>query len=792
MAAGVAAAMLAATAWFSRPAAAAPGQLGGGRPSGAGARPSATSQREVPEGGWAAAAGWGALSGAASRATASVAASSATDDTPITYATYGEMLVRMRALAAAHPHVVRLYTAQDAFGLPPVGSCDESMAADGATLPAPCRVWVMDIGRAAGAPPLFQAASRSAAGRAGAADAVADAARPAVLISGAVHGDEVVGPNAAMAFAELLVGAASPVGGAAASSPSTTDPVLRAWLLRLLDTRSVTVIPMTNAVGYATGVRGEDQSPPGGPPSAPLDPNRDFAFDVSASSCMRTVAGRVLNELFRARLYTLLLTFHGGTNVLGYEWGDWGHCPRPPPGTPPAALGHGLPCDPAPDDSAMQALGERLSAAAGTGGGVESAYPVGTMGALVYPVGGGMEDWAYGASWSTRHGEEPAAVVCKPTTLGGYPAEKTRVGNSTNRCVTYLIETAEKKKPSETTLGKVGGVRQLRGGGDGDGHVPRNVRLMVAGVDGVGVSVDIVAISGVAVQPAASLWPAARSSATDDTETTVEFFVGGAHTVDAASLHVSTAAGAAHPLVTAIGPVSGTGGTPAAPGTRFRLTMPVPPAASATASSATPVYVRVAVRVDSALAANGPQSHLVNARVDGGYRHEVGDSVVQGQSVWYSRTLRVTTPRRGAAGGAGSAAAVVVDVTGTPEGAWDGHALTPPPDAADDSGGAGRGAAPTAAARGWGTALTVAAAAAATAAVLGALAWCVWRRWQRRAAARGWVPVPGEGGRAAADGMELGEVADSDDEFDAGGWEAPGGGGAAGGGRVDSRFGVGV
>lgn len=776
MATAGAAAVLAATAWLTHPAAAAPGQTSGLRQSGAGARLSEKATRGLPEGGWEAAAEWGVPIGAASRMAASIAAAAATVDTPITYATYGEILARMRALAAAHPHVVRLYAAQDAFGLPSVGSCDESVAAGGPAQPAPCRVWVMDIGRAAGAPSLLQAVSRSAARGSGAADAAADAARPAVLISGAVHGDEVVGPNAAMAFAELLAGAVSPIGSDAASASSSTDPVLRAWLLRLLDTRSVTVIPMTNAVGYATGVRGEDQSPPGGPPSAPLDPNRDFAFDVAAPSCMRTVAGRVLNELFRARLYTLLLTFHGGTNVLGYEWGDWGHCPRPPPGAPPAALGHGRPCDPAPDDAAMQALGERLSAAAGTGGGVESAYPVGTMGALVYPVGGGMEDWAYGASWSARHGEEPAAVVCKPSTLGGYPAEKTTVGNSTNRCVTYLIETAQEKMPPETTLGKVGGVRQLLGGGDGDGHVPRNVRLMVAGVDGVGVSVDVVAVGGVAVEPAASLWPTAKSSATDDTGTTVEFYVGGAHTVDAASLHVSTAAGASHPLVTAIGPVTGKGGTPAAPGTRFRLTMPVPPAVSATAPSTTPVYLRVAVRVDSALATNSPQSHLVNTRVDGGYRHEVGDSVVQGHSVWYSRTLRVTTPRRGAAGGAGAAAAVVIDMTGTPEGVWDGHALTPPPDAAGDGGDTGHGTEPTAAARGWGTALTVGAAAAATAAVLGALAWCTWRRWQRRAAARGWVPLPGEGGRAAANGMELGEVADSDDEFDAGGWEAPGGG----------------
>ncbi|OSX68591.1 hypothetical protein BU14_2529s0001, partial [Porphyra umbilicalis] len=539
-----------------------------------------------------------------------------------------------------------------------------------------------------------------------------------------------------MAFAELLAAAAAPplptgastgaAAAAAAAAVPAADPALRLWLRRLLDTRTVTVIPMTNAVGYATGVRGEDQSPAGGPAAAPLDPNRDFAFDVAATACMRTVAGRSLNELLRSRLYTLLLTFHGGTNVLGYEWGDWGHCPRPPPGAPPPALGRGPACEPAPDAKAMHDLGLRLSAAAGTGGGVQAAYPVGTMGALVYPVGGGMEDWAYGASWSgARDKEEPAAVVCTPGTLGGYPAERTTLGNSTHRCITYLVETADEKRPHARTLGTVGGVGHLRGGGPGDGHVPRNVRLMVAAVDGAGVSVDIVAVGGVPVEPAASMWPPASSTGAAGGGTDVEFYVGGALTVDAATLHVSTGAGVASPLVAAVGPAHGTGGTPAAPGTRFRLSLPPPPSGvtpsggAALAAVPPPLYVRVAARVDGDLAATRPESHLVNARVDGAYRHAVGGAVVRGRAVWYSRTLRVAAPPRGAAGGRGTAPPAVVDVTGTPEGSWDGRPLTPPPGTAAAMGVGGGAAAPSKAARGWGTFLTVAAAGAAAASVGG-------------------------------------------------------------------------
>ena len=35
-------------------------------------------------------------------------------------------------------------------------------------------------------------------------------------------------------------------------------------------------------------------------------------------------------------------------------------------------------------------------------------YGVGNMSHMVYPVGGGMEDWAYGASWDNK---DPNATV---------------------------------------------------------------------------------------------------------------------------------------------------------------------------------------------------------------------------------------------------------------------------------------------------------------------------------------------------------------------------------------------
>lgn len=229
----------------------------------------------------------------------------------------------------------------------------------------------------------------------------------------------------------------------------------------MVDTRSVTIIPVTNPIGYFRGERGERQSA-----TAPmaLDPNRDFGFAQLASRCLQTVAARAINELFRTHLFRALLTFHGGTNVIGFEWGDTVHCV-------------GRDCNPAPDMKIMEALGRRMSETAGPAGTHEREYPVGDMGGLVYPVAGGMEDWAYGASWSGQ------GVVCKPNTLGGYPEEKAKIEKGSHRCVTYLVEASRFKKPPEETLG---GTKDLMTKGvEEDGHVPRNVRLIMSVVDAV-------------------------------------------------------------------------------------------------------------------------------------------------------------------------------------------------------------------------------------------------------------------------------------------------------------------
>jgi hypothetical protein len=158
---------------------------------------------------------------------------------------------------------------------------------------------------------------------------------PQVLWSGEVHGNERVGPTAVMEATQLLL--------AAVACHQLPRPMLDAqedeidkenwqqatscrrdlfdtygvtrvdlmWLVRLYYTRRLIVVPTANALGYYRNEREE----------ATIDPNRDFPYDTTKDACMNSIAARTLNELYQDYLIQLGLTFHGGMEVIGYEWG---------------------------------------------------------------------------------------------------------------------------------------------------------------------------------------------------------------------------------------------------------------------------------------------------------------------------------------------------------------------------------------------------------------------------------------------------------------------------------------
>lgn len=70
-----------------------------------------------------------------------------------------------------------------------------------------------------------------------------------VFLSGALHGNERLGPTTVIELASLLLAQADPdpEGLYATAWPQLHD---NAWLRRLLRTRVLVIVPMTNAAGY--------------------------------------------------------------------------------------------------------------------------------------------------------------------------------------------------------------------------------------------------------------------------------------------------------------------------------------------------------------------------------------------------------------------------------------------------------------------------------------------------------------------------------------------------------------
>ena len=334
---------------------------------------------------------------------------------------------------------------------------------------------------------------------------------PDVFLSGSVHGNERVGPTSLVEMSELLLESASceslprmkfkpnnsndDDGQDAASAgdeqqtTTTTTTLkftqeqwnqelstalscrqsltnkgipspLRQWLARLVSTRRTIIIPTANALGYSRNKREEGD----------IDPNRDFPFDIERyheSECMQTIAGRSINELWRSHLFQIGLTFHGGMEVIGYEWGA------------PTYLNLD-----APDALAQEQIAQAYSRYS-NGFPKHSAYDYGTMNDKVYYVRGGMEDWAFAGSW------DPDRVVqCTPDTYGGYPPEKTVYNNSTLRAFNMLIETSDKKEPNREDLGSRHDPLISKNGRE-NGHVARNIRLALLAMDVVEPYVSI-------------------------------------------------------------------------------------------------------------------------------------------------------------------------------------------------------------------------------------------------------------------------------------------------------------
>jgi hypothetical protein len=192
-----------------------------------------------------------------------------------------------------------------------------------------------------------------------------------------------------------------------------------------------------------------------------VDPNRDFPYDLKdGEGCMMTVAARCINEIFRDHMFQLAITFHAGSSSVTYEWGA------------PTYEG-----ELSPDDEALKQLANGYVHYGGAMPKMHiKEYDMGTMNDVVYPVRGGMEDWAYAGSW-----DKDRVRACHPDSYGGYDESKTIYDDASLRIVNTLVEASDLKTPPAEQLGTDEDL--FNPNSSGNGHIPRNIRLSLLMAD---------------------------------------------------------------------------------------------------------------------------------------------------------------------------------------------------------------------------------------------------------------------------------------------------------------------
>ena len=193
--------------------------------------------------------------------------------TPFTYHDYESMIADLEALAAAHPGLAELFTAQEAWGLPTIPDGGDELS-----------IYVLRV-------------TNESTGL----------DKPEVGLVGVQHGDEVVGLEVCLELARLLL------------ESHGVEP----WLTELVDRREIYLVPMANPHGF----RNDRRWSPGGEGGSE-DMNRDHPYDrCSGPFCedevtLSTVGGQAAHELARRHLFRVLLDYHGGVELILHPWGS--------------------------------------------------------------------------------------------------------------------------------------------------------------------------------------------------------------------------------------------------------------------------------------------------------------------------------------------------------------------------------------------------------------------------------------------------------------------------------------
>ncbi|KAG7360701.1 zinc carboxypeptidase [Nitzschia inconspicua] len=307
------------------------------------------------------------------------------------------------------------------------------------------------------------------------------ASLPEVLWTGSLHGDETLGPAVVMEAAALLLEAASceakprlhasnwdvEVSEALACRTDLrsrgVDDTHRQWLARLVSTRRIVVVPNANALGHFRKEHLEGT----------VDPAEDFPYNIkSPEACMRSLAARTLNEIFRTHIFQVAISFKEGEDHIEYSWGSQEYL--------------------SPDAIAYDRVAESLSNVVG-GRNMYSFAPSNRK--SVNPKMA-FQDWAYAASW-----ENPRTFPCTPDrdSYGGYDPSKSSYSVETNRALSFTVSSRVDTAGAGRKTDNVSNVSHAKDNVDQGISISRNIRLALVATELVEPYVSIFGVNNVAI-----------------------------------------------------------------------------------------------------------------------------------------------------------------------------------------------------------------------------------------------------------------------------------------------------
>ena len=314
--------------------------------------------------------------------------------------------------------------------------------------------------------------------------------RPAYYISGILHGDEVLGPTSVTNFAKYFC--------------DTYDLKKNSLYHNILKNRIIIMTPMTNSFGYYNKHREEKVYIQKTKGYKLVDPNRDFPYYKSNDDiqiCMETLAARTINEIFNEFIIGGAITFHGGTSVLAYAWGNNIHIQK---------NNKVISSTEVPDFNAFNNIGKIMVKSSSSKDNLNNNirdFTLGDMTSKLYPLDGALEDWAYGG-WENNVNQKNGInfkpiKTCKPDSFSEYHMKWNFSNINENiyfdfdddyklRCLIYLVETSDDKEPNSLKYGYKNlsiDIFDFYNTKNFFGYIPRNMRMIYSGIDLISASI---------------------------------------------------------------------------------------------------------------------------------------------------------------------------------------------------------------------------------------------------------------------------------------------------------------